>query len=120
MIESVIIKYLSGALPDPVYGERPKDRPARYYLVEKVGGGRGNHLRSSMIAVRSVAVVQPGISRAAAAQMHEDMLAAMINDTGGVLVCPEITGIELNSDTNLTDPEAFEYAYQALFDVYHY
>lgn len=120
MIEEIIIRYLSRTLSDPVYAERPRDRPKKFYLVEKVGGGRTNHMYHSVVAIMSITAADESNSLIQAARMNEAVKAAMINDSGGVLICGEISHVELNSDYNNTDPEAGEYKYQAVFDIYHY
>lgn len=51
MIEKILLDYLSGALSVPVYLERPESPPTCYILLERVGGGRSNYIRSAAMAV---------------------------------------------------------------------
>lgn len=115
MIEEVLITYLSGKLEEPVYAERQEEPDPEYYLIEKVGGSMSNRLFTSMIAIQSVSTSMLG-----AAEMNERLLQAMLGDDGGILTCPEVTGVDLNGNNNNTDPETHEYKYQALFEINHY
>ena len=115
MIEEVILKYLSENLAEPVYLERPKKLDPEYYLIEKVGGSMSDRLFSSMVAIQSVSTSFLG-----AVEMNERLIQAMLGDDGGILTCPEVSGVDLNGNNNNTDPESHEYKYQALFEINHY
>lgn len=117
MIETVMISYLSGTLQEPVYAERPKEEPPRYYIVEKTGSHRENRFYRSTYAIQSIVDRKSG-TLLDTIRMNEALKEAMLGD--GFLSQKEITKAELNSDYNFTDPEAGEYKYQAVFDINHY
>lgn len=122
MIEATVIQYLNNNLSHPAYAMRPKKKPTKYYLVELVGGNMTHTLHHSTIAIKSIVsnARDPGTTLLDAAEMNEQLLKTMINDDGGLLVCPDVAKVELNSSYNNTDPEADEYEYQAVFDINHY
>ena len=115
MIEETILKYMSDNLAYPVYMERPETPDEKYYLIERVGGSRSNHLYTSIFAIQSVAR-----SLFDAASMNEELLMVVYNDAGGICRCSEISKAVLNGNSNDTDPETGEYKYQAVFEIYHY
>lgn len=112
MIEATVIGYLSGIVElPPVFAERPEDPPAEYLLVERVGGGTNNHLRTAMIAIQSYAD-----SLFRAAEINELVEAAMdaLTDLDSVSRC------KINSSYNYTDTDSRKYRYQAIFDIVYY
>lgn len=112
MIEATVIGYLSGIVElPPVFAERPEDPPAEYLLVECVGGGTNNHLRTAMIAIQSYAD-----SLFRAAEINELVEAAMdaLTDLDSVSRC------KINSSYNYTDTDSRKYRYQAIFDIVYY
>lgn len=111
MIEKILLDYLSGALSVPVYLERPESPPTCYILLERVGGGRSNYIRSAAMAVQSIAE-----SLYQAALLNEAVKAAM----DAAATCPEISGVKLDRDYNFTDTTTREYRYQAIYDLTYY
>lgn len=117
MIETVIIRELSGALRAlgeecPVVAEEPANAPERFVLVEKTGSGLVNRIGSATFAVQTYAM-----TLYEAAALCDTVKTAML-DT--VLCCGEIAGIRLRGDYNFTDTETRRYRYQAVFDVTFY
>ena len=111
MIETIVLDYLKGQLPVPVYLERPAAPPERYVLIEKTGGSRRNRLQSATLAIQSLAE-----SLYQAALLNEAVKAAMEE----AVSLPELSRAKLNSDYNFTDTTTREYRYQAVYDVTYY
>lgn len=113
MIEEIIYTYLNSQQPSAVvYTEIPKERPSKFFVIEKTGGGISNHINSSTIAVQSYA---PSLYEAAS--MNEEIKALMLE---GLITQNEIASVRLNSDYNFTDTTTKTYRYQAVFDIVHY
>lgn len=111
MIEIIVFNYLRSNLSVPVYVEKPTQKPQRYIVIDKIGGSKENHLKSSTIAFQSYAE-----SKYQAAFLNEQVKEAVEN----MIVLDEITSVSLNSDYNFTDTTTKEYRYQAVFDINHY
>jgi len=111
MIEKFVLDYLSENLSDPVYMVRPKDRPERYYIVQKTGSGERNHIYTTTIAVQSYA---PTLYEAAV--MNETMKTVMRDITEN----HEIPDCVLNSDYEFTNTADKSFRYQAVFDLVNY
>lgn len=111
MIEKTVMDYLKARLDVPVCMEKPEDPQERYVLIEKLGGGKENHICSASLAIQSYAE-----SLFAAASLNEAVKVTM----DGIIERDEIAGIELDSDYNFTDTAKKKYRYQAVFDLTHY
>lgn len=111
MIEKKIREYLKTILDIPVYLEEPETIPDEYIIVEKVGSGLRNHIKSAMIAVQSYST-----SLSKTIDLNEMAKTAMLE----AITEPYITKVSLNSDYNFTDTETKRYRYQAMFDVTFY
>lgn len=112
MIETVLLNYLNSAnLSATVYMEQPKDKPDTFYVLEKTGGDKTNHINESNFIVQSNA-----LSLAGAAEMNEEIKTAMFN----AITLDEISRVELNGDYNYTDSATKQYRYQAVFVITHY
>lgn len=112
MIETVLLNYLNTAeLSAEVYMEQPKDKPEAFFVLEKTGGSKTNHINQSYFAIQSNAP-----SLAMAAEMNEEIKATMFD----AITLNEITRVELNSDYNFTDSTTKQYRYQAVFVITHY
>lgn len=110
MIEITVRQHLLAALDVPVVFEVPEQRPAKFIVLQKLGGGRENFLRRASVAVQSQADTLFG-----AAELHERAMAAM--DT-----LPErdgIHGLHIMGDADFTDPDDKQYRYQAIYDIYY-
>lgn len=112
MIEEILKNYLSDSLSAPVYLEIPPNYPSRFFIIEKTGGARVNHINSATVAIKSY-----GTSLYDAASMNEELKTVMLDN---ILELPEIARVELNSDYNFTDTTTKKYRYQAVFDIKHY
>lgn len=111
MIELIIKEFLDGQLDVPSFFEHQTELPDRYLLIEKVGGGQKNQLKSATVAVQSYAT-----SLYDAAKLNEQVKEAML-ELGTV---DAVSGISLDSDYNFTDTETKSYRYQAVFDINYY
>lgn len=111
MIEKVILNYLNEQLNVPVYMERPEEDTGEYVVIEKTGSGRMNHINRATFALQSF-----GNSLVRAAEINEDAKAAM----DALIVLPEVSRSQLNSDYNYTDTQKKRYRYQAVYDITHY
>ena len=112
MIETVLLNYLNNVgLSATVYMEQPKVKPEAFFVLEKTGGNRTNHINESNFAIQSNAP-----SLASAAQMNEEIKTAMLN----AITLNDISRVELNGDYNYTDPTTKQYRYQAVFVITHY
>lgn len=111
MIEVIIKNYLEPILGVPVSTEHKENDPQTFVIIERVGGGSENHVRTASVAIQSYA---PTMYQAA--QLHEQVLAAMDN----IMVLDDIGWSSLNAEYNYTDEETKKPRYQALFDISYY
>lgn len=111
MIELVIKNYLDGHLDVPSFFEHQNGITGKYVLIEKIGGGKSNELKSSVFAFQSYA--DSLFESAALNEQVKEVVEAMIEVS-------EITGIHLNSDYNFTDEQTKKYRYQAVYDINYY
>lgn len=111
MIELVIKNYLDGHLDVPSFFEHQNGIKGKYVLVEKIGGGKSNELKSSVFVFQSYA--DSLFESAALNERVKEVVEAMIEVS-------EITGVHLNSDYNFTDAQTKKYRYQAVFDINYY
>lgn len=110
MIEKIVLEHLKKELRVPVSMEVPHGQK-EYVVIEKVGGGKEEHISSAMMAIQSY-----GDSLLRASAINELVKKAMESLTDHGDVCR----VELNSDYNYTDTEKKKYRYQAVFDIFHY
>lgn len=111
MIEKIILDYLSQALDDPVTMEIPASPPERLYVLEKVGGGREDLVRHTMLALSSRA---PSLYEAA--QMQETAMGIMFN----AAALDAVSDVKLNTEYNNTDTASKDYQYEAVYEITHY
>lgn len=111
MIEKIILNYLNSKLNVPVFMERPEKDTGEYVVIEKTGSGRMNYINRATFALQSF-----GSTLVRAAEINEDVKAAMDD----LIVLPEISRSQLNSDYNYTDTQKKRYRYQAVYDITHY
>ena len=112
LLEAFVIEKLSGIMDVPVYAEVPADYPpGAFCVIERTGSWKQNHVPGATIAIQSY-----GASLLEAAQLNEDVKAAMET----VSEENEIGSIRLNSDYNFTDYTTRRYRYQAVFDITYY
>lgn len=107
MIETSVLEHLEETLSVPVRMEIPANRPEKFIVVTKTGGGESDKIRSAMIVLDCF-----DSSMLGAAQLCEDAIEAM----GAFEGC---SGCHLNSSYNDTDTASRRYCYGALFDIYY-
>lgn len=112
-IEAVIVAYLQESLGTSfVYAEVPeKPRSDEYYVVDKMGGGMTNRIKSSTVAIQTY-----GPSKLRASEMNEAVKEAM----DGIVALDSIGGIRLNSDYNFSNTAKRQHRYQSVWDITHY
>lgn len=113
MIEQIILNYLSEKFTDlniSVNMDIPKDRPQRFVVIEKTGGGKDG-IYQSTFAIQSY-----GTSLFDAANINNMVIDFM----NGLTVLNDVSRVELNSNYNFTDTASKQPRYQAVFDVWHY
>lgn len=111
IIEYLIAELSEAFAPVPVRAERPENLPEAFVIVEWIGAGEADHIRSATVAVQTYAGRMVD-----ALQMCETAIEAMqaLPDKN------RVTAVELNSAYNYTDEEEHMYRYQAIFDLTYY
>ena len=113
MIETILLRALKEATGVAAYMEAPKDKPERYLVLERTGGGeRGAEMRSATVAVQSY-----GPTLLDAATLNEQVLDAMSEiqyRENTIISCV------LNSSYNFTDTRTKRYRYQAVYDLVYF
>ena len=111
IVEECIRNYLANKLDVPVYMEKPENKPEKYVIVQKTGGGISEHLWRAIVAVQSYAD-----SMFDAAELNEEVIQAMLD----IIELDEISSCKLNSSYEYTDTTEKKYRYQAVFDLVNY
>lgn len=111
MIEKIILDYLTGAGVNAVMEIPEGGVVMPYVVIEKTGGGDENHINSATVAIQSY-----GASLYQAALLN-DQIVALMED---IVLLPEVSACELNSDYNFTDTTKKEYRYQAVYDLVYF
>ena len=112
MIETILLKYMSGRVDMPFYMEEPEDPPKEYGILEKTGGGGTNKINTAVFAVQSY-----GNSLEAAASRNLECKKAMLSAPDNL---DSVSRVSLNSDYNYTDTETKRYRYQAVFNITYF
>lgn len=111
MIEKIILDYLTGA-GVTAYMEIPEGGGVMpFVVIEKTGGSLDQHIRRATVAIQSY-----GASLYQAANLNTQIIALMED----IVLLPEISACELNSDYNFTDTTKKEYRYQAVYDLVYF
>ena len=111
MIEKTLLDYLNSVLDDPVYMAYPDNAPERFFVLEKTGGNRVNHIAYATFALQSY-----GGTLYATAAMNLVGINAML----GAVELDEVSSVSLNSDYNFADTTRKRNRYQAVFNLTHY
>lgn len=113
MLEPILLRALEEATGCPAYMEQPEDKPERYFVLERTGGGeRGAEQRSATVAVQSY-----GPTMLDAAALNEQVL-----DIARELQYKEtsIISCEVNSTYNFTDTRTKRYRFQTVIDLVYF
>ena len=118
MIEKTLISFLKSKTSalDCVFAERPETIPPSYIVLEKTGTSTTNMITTSTVAIQSCCDSMQGKSFLDAAELNEEVKAAM----EGLITLDDIVMVNLNSDYNYTDSSTKEYRYQAVYEITHY
>lgn len=111
MIEKTLLDYLNEQLDDPVYMAYPDNAPERFFILEKTGGNRENHIGYATFALQSY-----GGSLFSTANMNLVGVNAML----GAVELDSVSSVTLNSDYNFADTTRKKNRYQAVFNITHY
>lgn len=111
MIEQIVRDYLIKKTKIPAFMEKEPDMPKEYFLIEKTGSGKDNHIRQATLAIKSYST-----SLYKAAVLNEKLKEAMEN----IIESNEVSRCSLNSDYPYSDTSRKEYRYQAVFDITHF
>lgn len=111
MVELLVKQLIEQKASVPVFLERQVNEPAEFFLIEKIGSSKTNHLESSTFAIQSYA---QSLYQAARLNTEiKNIIESMIENHN-------IVSINLNSDYNYTDTETKKYRYQAVYEIKHY
>ena len=111
MIEKTLLDYLNEKLDDPVFMAYPDNAPERFFILEKTGGNRVDHIAYATFALQSY-----GGSLYATAAMNLVGINAMLD----AVDLDEVSSVTLNSDYNFADTTRKRNRYQAVFNLTHY
>lgn len=111
IIEQIIYDYLRTVLDVPVYTQKPAQRPPEYVLIERTSGGVSDFITTANVAAQSYAG-----SLARAAQLNEDVKAALQN----IAELPQISRAGIVTDGNYTDTTQKNYRYQTIVQLTYY
>ena len=113
MLEPLLLRALEEATGCPAYMEQPEDKPERYFVLERTGGGeRGAEMRTATVAVQSY-----GPTMLDATALNEQVL-----DIARELQYKEtsIISCEVNSTYNFTDTRTKRYRFQTVIDLVYF
>ena len=118
MIEKTVYEYLSTRIDVPVFMELPEvpsedhpEWPDRFVVIQKIGGGKLDHIRSASFAFQSYSLT----SLYEAAALDEEVQAVMDN----MAVLDNIGSCSLASNYEFTDTRTKRYRYQCTYDIYY-
>lgn len=106
--EAAIIDHLAATVPVPVVGRVPRDRPAQFVRVERLGGARQTRVTDAA----SVAVEAWAGTDTAAAQLLNTVRAHLTDLEGALFGVTEYGG-----PTRLPDPDSNMSRYTASFTI---
>lgn len=111
MIEKIILDYLTGAGVNAVMEIPEGGVVPPMVVIERTGGSLDQHIRRATVAIQSY-----GASLYQTANLNTQIIALMED----IVLLPEISACELNSDYNFTDTTKKEYRYQAVYDLVYF
>lgn len=111
MIEKIVLDYLTKTMGIQVFTEKEADMPKEYFMVEKTGSSKDDHIKQATIAVQSYAA-----SAYKAAMLNEKLKEVMEN----MVEINDVSRCSLNSDYPYHDADKKEYRYQAVFDITYF
>jgi len=111
MIEKIILDYLTAQLTVPVYMEIPSNRPNKFIVLRKLGGGLTNGVKAATIAVETYAnsLYDSALLNEI---VKEKLLDAISLDT--------VTSSNLGGESSNIDTATKSYRYESIFNFYYY
>ena len=110
MIEISIFNFLKSKGLN-VFMEVPAQAPQEFYVLEKTGSSRTEHINESTFALQSY-----GETMLRAAQMSEDAKTILEQ----LIALSSVSRVSAVRDYNYTDPTTKKYRYQIVFTIIHY
>lgn len=110
MIETSVLNFLKAHNLD-VFCEIPESAPAEFYVLEKTGSSRTEHVFESTFALQAY-----GQTMYNAMQMSEDAKTILEE----LISLSSISRVSAIRDYNFTDPTTKKYRYQIVFTIIHY
>ena len=113
MLEPILLRALEEETGCPAYMEQPEDKPERYFVLERTGGGeRGAEQRSATVAVQSYGPTM--LDAAALNEQVLDIMSEIQYRENTIISC------EVNSTYNFTDTRTKRYRYQTVIDLVYF
>lgn len=111
MIENYLIEHIEANTETPVYVFVPEVMPNEFFVIDRTGTARDNHIETVTVAIQSYARTAER-----AAELIEEMVEIMdtLTDGPGVSAC-RLDNVYMFTDTTRNRPR-----YQAVFDITHY
>lgn len=112
LIEIVIRDYLKSKIGVPVLAEIPAEPVERYITMQKIDGGRKNHIDAATIEFQSYAM-----KKSEAAKLDERVREAIFE-----IVYDEdsdISSVELGGNSDSTDKVNKRYRYESIFNFFY-
>lgn len=111
MIEKTLIAYLSAQLNVPVFMEIPSARPKEFVILHKIDAGVVNKINASSFDVGCYST-----SLQKAAELCETVKSAFLN----AIRLEEVCSCRLGGENSRIDTTTKSYAYECVFNIYHY
>ena len=113
MLETILLSALEEATGCPAYMEQPEDKPERYFVLERTGGGeRGAEMQTATVAVQSYGPTM--LDAAALNEQVLDIMSEIQYRENTIISC------EVNSTYNFTDTRTKRYRYQTVIDLVYF
>ena len=111
MIEKTLIAHLSAVLDVPVYMEMPINKPSEFVTLQKIDAGIINKINASTFDVGCYST-----SLQKAAELCETVKNALLD----AIRLDEISSCRLGGENSNIDTTNKTYAYECVFNIYHY
>ena len=111
MIEKTLIAHLSAELEVPVYMEMPINKPSEFVTLQKIDAGIINKINASTFDVRCFST-----SLQKAGELCETVKKALLD----AIRLDEICSCRLGGENSNIDTTTKTYAYECVFNIYHY
>ena len=112
LVETVIRDYLKSKLGVPVLAEIPAEPAEQYVTLQKIDGGKRNHIDAATIEFQSYAM-----KKSEAAKLDESVREAIyeiVYDENA-----DISSVELGGNSDSTDKVNKRYRYECIFNFFY-